>query len=101
MALMQITIIPLGTASTSVGDYVAGIERLLAAHNIPHQLNDMGTLVEGTPDELLRLAATLHDLPFQQGCQRVVTQISLDDRRDKKISIGDKIAAVTERLQTR
>ena len=101
MALMQITIIPLGTASVSVGDHVAAVQRLLAAKGVPHQLNDMGTLIEGDPAELLRLAGTIHELPFQHGCRRVVTQISLDDRRDKKIAIGDKTAAVKQRLVTR
>jgi uncharacterized protein (TIGR00106 family) len=101
MALMQITIIPLGTGSVSVGDHVAEVQRLLAEQGVPHQLNDMGTLVEGEAAELLRLAATIHELPFQHGCQRVVTQMVLDDRRDKKIAIGDKTAAVTARLATR
>lgn len=101
MALMQITIIPLGTASVSVGDHVAAVQRLLVREGVPHQLNDMGTLLEGEPADLLHLAAAIHELPFQHGCQRVVTQISLDDRRDKKVAIGDKTAAVNQRLATR
>lgn len=98
MALMQITIIPLGTGSVSVGDHVAAVQRLLAARGVPHRMGDMGTLIEGRPVELLHLAAAIHELPFAHGCQRVVTQISLDDRRDKQVAIGDKTAAVKERL---
>ncbi|HSR36653.1 MAG TPA: MTH1187 family thiamine-binding protein [Desulfurivibrionaceae bacterium] len=98
MALMQITIIPLGTASVSVGDHVAAVQRLLTEKGVPHQLNDMGTLIEGEPAALLQLAAAIHELPFQHGCQRIVTQIVLDDRRDKQIAIGDKTAAVKQRL---
>jgi len=101
MALLEITIIPLGTATSSVGDYVADIERFLVQNGTPHQLHDMGTLIEGPADELLRLAAALHELPFRQGCQRVITQITLDDRRDKAVAIGDKAAAVRQRLTTR
>ncbi|MEW6594433.1 MAG: MTH1187 family thiamine-binding protein [Thermodesulfobacteriota bacterium] len=101
MALMQITIIPLGTASVSVGDHVAAVQRLLAEKGVPHRLHDMGTLIEGEPADLLRLAAAIHEMPFQHGCQRVVTQIAIDDRRDKKIAIGDKTAAVHARLAPR
>lgn len=98
MALMQINVIPLGTGSTSVGGFVAGIIKTLAREGIVCQLTDMGTVVEGEAGELLQIAARLHELPFLKGVQRVVTQISIDDRRDKKISIGDKVASVTNRL---
>lgn len=101
MALMQITIIPLGTATASVGDHVAAVARLLAEKGIPHQVGDMGTLIEGEAAELLHLAADLHALPFKEGCHRVVTQIVLDERRDKRVAIGDKSAAVTARLTLR
>ena len=61
-------------------------------------LTDMGTIVEGSSKELLALAAQLSELPFSKGIQRVVTQINLDDRRDKKAALGDKIESVAERL---
>lgn len=51
MALMQITIIPLGTATTGVGDYVADVESFLRDRGVPHTLNDMGTVIHGAPDE--------------------------------------------------
>ncbi|MDH3393720.1 MAG: thiamine-binding protein, partial [Desulfobulbaceae bacterium] len=65
---------------------------------VSFQLNDMGTLIEGEAAELLALAAKLHEVPFSKGAQRVVTQIVLDDRRDKTVHIGDKRAAVQRRL---
>lgn len=98
MALMQINVIPIGTGSPSVGGFVAGIIKTLAREGISCKLTDMGTVVEGEAGDLLRIAARLHELTFQQGAQRVVTQITIDDRRDKKISIGDKVASVTNRL---
>jgi uncharacterized protein (TIGR00106 family) len=82
MALMQITLIPLGTQTPSVGDYVADVARYLRQHGIAHQVQDMGTVLHGDSAELLRLAAELHRLPFARGVQRVITQITLDERRD-------------------
>ena len=98
MALMQITIIPLGTATPSVGEYVADVERYLREHGIDHQLQDMGTVVHGAPETLFRLAAEIHNLAFGKGVQRVVTHITVDDRRDVSRGIGDKQRAVRQRL---
>jgi uncharacterized protein (TIGR00106 family) len=99
MALMHLTIIPLGTGSASVGEYVADIQKALEKSGLPYTLTDMGTTVEGSSKELLILAGQLSEMPFSKGVQRVVTQISLDDRRDKKIELGDKIASVAARLK--
>lgn len=98
MAIMQLTIIPLGTQTTGVGRYVAEIEQALQREGIPHQLTDMGTIIEGEADKLLALAARLHGLPFARGVQRVVTQVLLDERRDKDVKLGDKTAAIQGRL---
>lgn len=99
MALMHLTIIPLGTGSASVGEYVVDIQKALDKSGLPYTLTDMGTTVEGSSKELLILAGQLSEMPFSKGVQRVVTQISLDDRRDKKIELGDKIASVAARLK--
>jgi uncharacterized protein (TIGR00106 family) len=94
MAIMQLTIIPLGTQTPSLARYVADIQQTLRREGIPHELTDMGTIIEGDPQDLFSLAARLHALPFASGVQRVVTQISIDERRDKKVKLGDKTAAV-------
>ena len=99
MAFMQITIVPVGTGTTSVGNYVADIENFLRDKGIEHTLHDMGTIVTGTPEELFKLAEELHNLPFTKGAQRVVTSITIDDRRDIDRRLGDKQRAVTDRLE--
>ena len=98
MALMHLTIIPLGTNSSSVGEYVADIQKVLEQSGFPYELTDMGTIVEGSTEDLLKLAAQLSETPFSRGVNRVLTQISLDDRRDKKVSIGTKKASVADYL---
>jgi uncharacterized protein (TIGR00106 family) len=98
MALLQLTVIPIGTETPSVGDYVADIQRALERENVSFQLNDMGTLIEGEAKDLLALVAKIYELPFQKGARRVVTQMVIDDRRDRHVAIGDKIDAVRKRL---
>jgi uncharacterized protein (TIGR00106 family) len=101
MALMQITIIPLGTKTPSVGSYVADIQELLTERGADFTLNDMGTVLHGDARELLQLAAEIHEHPFKSGAQRVVSQIVLDDRRDKERGLGAKKKAVEKILEER
>ena len=98
MAIMQLTIIPLGTQTSGLSQYVADIKQALRREGVPHELTDMGTIIEGEPQELFELAGRLHGLPFARGVQRVVTQLVLDERRDQEVKLGDKTAAVQARL---
>ena len=62
-------------------------------------LHDMGTIVEGKAGELLALARKLHEIPFKIGVKRVYTTIQMDDRRDKKVSLGDKVKSVRKKFR--
>ncbi len=99
MAIMEISVVPLGLGHPSVGDYIAEVVKYLQNRDIPHELTDMGTLVHGNPATLLQVAQALHELPFQSGVKRVMTHISIDDRRDKEVSLGDKKKSVQARLK--
>jgi len=101
MALMQITLIPLGTGTASVGDQLAPALRVLAESGLPYEVGDMGTVCEGPAEALLDLAKRLHASPFAVGCDRVVTHIVLDDRRDMERGLGDKRQALLRRLGDR
>ena len=97
MALMEITVVPLGTGGASLSPWIAGLEALLERSGLPFSLHDMGTTVEGSADELFAVARELHEYSFGQGAPRVYTIMKIDDRRDRKVSIGDKVAAVRAR----
>ncbi len=99
MALLQLTTIPLGTETASVGGYVAEIQKELENAQVSFRLNDMGTVIEGNISELLAIVEKVYEIPFKKGAVRVVTHIIIDDRRDKKVGIGDKINAVEQILQ--
>jgi uncharacterized protein (TIGR00106 family) len=98
VALLQLTMIPMGVG-VSVGDYVAEIQKRLEQENARFDLNDMGTLIEGDVQYLLNLVSKIYETPFESGAERVVTNITIDDRRDKKIHIGDKTLSVTQRKE--
>ena len=98
MAIMEISVTPLGLGNTSLGDFIAELVKYLRREKIPHLLTDMGTLVQGDPSRLLEVARALHELPFSRGVKRVVTHLTIDDRRDKEVLLGEKTAAVQARL---
>jgi uncharacterized protein (TIGR00106 family) len=98
MAIVFVTIAPLGTASTSLSRYVAGVERILRKSGLRHELTAMGSIIEGNLDEILPVLREMHEQPFGQGAARVSTLIKIDDRRDKAASMDSKIRSVKEKL---
>jgi uncharacterized protein (TIGR00106 family) len=99
MAMMEISVVPLGTGKPSVSAHVAEIfKRLQKQKGVEFELNAMGTIVTGKTEVLLSLAADLHRIPFRRGVQRVYTVIKLDDRRDKKQRPVDKVDSVLKKL---
>lgn len=93
--IVEVTVVPLGTASTSLSLYVAGVEKVLAKHaHIKSMLTPMATILEGELDEIMSVIREMHEEPFLNGAQRVSTRISIDDRRDKVLSMEGKIDAV-------
>ena len=97
--IAEVTVVPLGTATPSLSAYVAGVEKVLAKYtNIKTLLTPMATILEGDLDEILTAVRQMHETPFLNGAQRVSTRISIDDRRDKQLSMEGKVKAVKEKL---
>jgi uncharacterized protein (TIGR00106 family) len=99
MAIMEISVVPIGTQNTSVSLFVAACVKLVEQQGLTYEVTSMGTEVEGAVDDLLALAAQMHRAPFAQGAQRVLTIIRLDERRDKELRIAGKKASVLRRLR--
>ena len=97
--IAEVIVVPLGTATPSLSAYVAGVEKVLAKYtNIKTLLTPMATILEGDLDEILTAVRQMHETPFLNGAQRVSTRISIDDRRDKRLSMEGKVKAVKEKL---
>jgi uncharacterized protein (TIGR00106 family) len=98
MAVVFVSITPLGTATPSVSRYVAGVEQVLRESGLTHELTAMGTIVEGSVDEVLAVVRKMHEHPFGEGAVRVSTLIKIDDRRDKEHTMAGKLKSVREKL---
>ena len=99
MAVVSVSVVPVGTGSTSVSAYVARCQEVLGAREgIEYQLTPMATIIEGDLETLLAVVAELHVVPFEKGAQRVLTTIMIDDRRDKETTMAGKLESVRRKL---
>jgi len=99
MAMMEVSIVPVGTPTPSVSQYVAGAVRILQSEpDIKYELTAMGTIIEGDMERLLTLAGRMHESAFEAGVMRVVTTIKIDERRDKPLTMNGKIDTVKKKL---
>ena len=59
----------------------------------------MGTSLEGSTEDILRVVGELHAVPFEMDVPRVYTVLKLDERRDRPDqTLDDKVASVERRL---
>jgi uncharacterized protein (TIGR00106 family) len=99
MATAEISVLGLGRADPGASEYVAAIQRRLAAQDrVRYEMHAMGTALEGTTADILALVAHLHDVPFELGLPRVYTVLKLDERRDKPQTLADKVTSVRRLL---
>jgi uncharacterized protein (TIGR00106 family) len=102
VATADLTVIGLGRADPSASEYIAEIQRRLAAQDkVRYELHAMGTSLEGSTEDILEVVAELHRVPFEMGLPRVYSVLKLDERHDKEQTLGDKVRSVEKRLQDR
>ncbi|NQT05278.1 MAG: MTH1187 family thiamine-binding protein [Dehalococcoidia bacterium] len=100
MAILEISVMPLGTGTPSVSRFVAGAVKILQAEKgVKYEMSSMGTNIEGDLEQLLALARRMHRSAFDAGAQRVVTTMKIDERRDQMASIQSKVASVERELK--
>jgi uncharacterized protein (TIGR00106 family) len=99
MAIAEISIVPVGTKTTSLSKHVArAIKVLQKEENIKYELTSMGTIIEGKLTDILRTIEKMHESSFDQETYRLLTTIRIDDRRDKVSSMSNKVASVKRKL---
>ncbi len=101
MAILEISVVPIGTEGSSLSAYVADCIRILKKEKVKYELTAMGTNIEGNLRDLMRVALKMHETPFRKGAPRVLTTLKIDDRRDKKGTLSGKKSAVQKKLGVR
>lgn len=102
MAIVEVSVVPLGTGGAGISRYVAGCLKLLKEQNdLRYQLTPMGTVIEGDLDLIFSVIRKMHEEPFLSGAPRVLTTIRVDDRRDKVLTMAGKVSSVEQKLSGR
>ena len=100
MAIVAVSITPIGTGETSVARYVAAAEKVLRENpRLRYQLGPMFTTVEGDLKDIFDCILRMHEAVAALGAARISTVIKVDDPRDKTAHMEDKVRSVAEHLR--
>lgn len=95
MAVIEVNVVPVGTATASMSSYIAGCCNILKEEKgLKYQVTPMSTVIEGKLDHVLEVVKKMHQVPFNDGVQRVLTSITIDERRDKEESMQEMVSSV-------
>lgn len=94
--LIEFSIFPIGK-DVSLSKYVARSLRLIEESGLPYRINPMGTVVEGSWDEVMELVKKCH-MAVLEDTERVSTSIKIDDRKGITNALHRKITSVEEKV---
>jgi len=94
MIIAQLSIAPIGK-EVSVSKYVKLVIKTLKKENVKFETNAMATVIE-TADlkTLFDVVEKAHNVVVASGAERVITELKIDDRRDKDATITSKLNAL-------
>jgi uncharacterized protein (TIGR00106 family) len=92
----EIAVVPIGTSSTSISEFISKSEKVLSKHpNVSYKITAMSTELESKNiDEIFEVLKEMHLAQINNGATRVDTTIRIDDRRDKESTMSEKVASV-------
>ena len=100
MAIVAVSVVPIGTGTTSVSSYVAGAEKILREDGrVTYELGPMFTCLQGELADCLDVVRKMHESLFDAGALRVSTSVKIDDRRDRQGDMKAKVRSVREKLR--
>jgi len=100
MPIVEFSVVPIGTGETSVSRYVRIALEVVKESGLDYEVNPMGTCLQGGWDDVFSTIGKIHERLAQMGCQRIVTTIKVDDRRDEPMPMRNKVNRVTGRSGT-
>ena len=91
MIISQLSISPVGEG-TSLSNYVRIVIKILKENNIKFKINDMATIIETENLEtLFNVVEKAHKSVIDAGAKRIITELKIDDRKDKEVVLGTKL----------
>jgi len=94
----EISMVPVGTCNPGFSQMLANSIKVLDTLGLTYEITATGTNVEGDLDTILLAVRDMENVPFQEGAERVIFQVRIDDRRDKAISLDYEENSLEEKL---
>ena len=94
--VVNFTVVPIGKDS-SLSAKVAEVLKIISDSGISYKLHSMGTILEGEWDEIMRLIKKCHKKILKDS-DRVLTTITIYDRKGRTDRIAGKVKSVEEKL---
>ena len=91
--LAEFSVAPMGEAATSLSAAVAEILQEIDASGLPYEFHSMGTVVEGSWQEVMALIERCHVIALRYG-PRVSTAIKIDDYAGRVSRLSGKVESV-------
>lgn len=95
--IVEFSVIPMGGSGEGISGEVAKALKVVEESGLPYQLTAMGTLLEGSWDEVMDVIRRAHDR-LRESHGRVYTRIVIDDREGSEPRLEKKVAAVRKHL---
>jgi len=98
--LAEVQVLPLGTGSPSVSEYVAEAVSVIRESGYEFRVTPMATVVKiNDISEVGTLLKKIEEKLKEKGVKRVVFVVRIDDRFDKELDMEKKIESVMKRLE--
>ncbi|MHC4266880.1 MAG: MTH1187 family thiamine-binding protein [Planctomycetota bacterium] len=94
--IVNFSIVPIGKES-SLSAQVAEILEIVSESGIDYKLHSMGTILEGEWDNIMKLIKKCHKIILKDS-DRVLTTITIDDRKGRTGRINGKVKSVERKL---
>ena len=95
MILAQLSVYPIGEG-VSLGRHVKKGVKIIEESGYTYQVGGLSTAIE-VPElqDLFDLVAKIRQAQIDEGAQRVLIELKVDDRRHKEATLNSKINSVT------
>ena len=90
--LASFAVVPIGVGE-ELKEHIAEVLEIIAGSGLPYKLGAMQTTIEGEPGEVMALIMTCHN-HLMERCARVLTHITIDDRRGATGRLEGKVKDV-------
>lgn len=94
--MAEFSVVPVGKGA-SLSPVIARVLQIVAKSGVNYKANPMGTVLEGSWDEVIGVIKKCHDEVMKEG-DRTLTSIRIDDRRGAELRMNKKIESLERKL---